>query len=184
MFFLSCSIPSDTYKREAIKYEKRPPPIVEWSMIGIVGAIVPSCNPRSTIIGADPVHRLPGVSQTVALKLLRFDLKTVKQLAELGDKDLRLYVLKSEFISKKRLEEFRNSAVQALSHQSRAMMDRRGLPKARLKKSKDGEAGGGRGRATFRSRNQEWEKKSKDGGSRKSGERNDVEQGGIEMKRW
>ena len=129
----SVSLNSDTYKREATKYEKRPPPIVQWSMIGIIGAIIPACNPRTTVIESDPIHRLSGVSQSVALKLLRFNLKTVKQLAELDDKDLKLVVLKSEFINKKRLVGFRKTAVQALSYRSKAMNDRRGLPKAKNK---------------------------------------------------
>lgn len=132
--FLSLgSLNSDTYKREATKYEKRPPPIVQWSMIGIIGAIIPACNPRTTVIESDPIHRLSGVSQSVALKLLRFNLKTVKQLAELDDKDLKLVVLKSEFINKKRLMGFRKTAIQALSYRSKAMNDRRGLPKAKNK---------------------------------------------------
>ena len=102
-------------------------------MIGIIGAIIPACNPRTTVIESDPIHRLSGVSQSVALKLLRFNLKTVKQLAELDDKDLKLVVLKSEFINKKRLVGFRKTAVQALSYRSKAMNDRRGLPKAKNK---------------------------------------------------
>ena len=134
-FFTLNSKKSDTYKREAIKYEKKPPPIVQWSCIGIIGAIVPSCNPRSIIIESDPLHYLPGVSQNVGLKLLRFNLKTVQHLAELSDKDLRLVVLKSEFISNKRLVEFRKAAIEALSYQSKAIVDRRGLPKAQVKKS-------------------------------------------------
>ena len=34
---LFTAIVIDTYKREAMKYEKRPPPIVVWSCIGIIG---------------------------------------------------------------------------------------------------------------------------------------------------
>jgi hypothetical protein len=66
---------------------------------------------------------------------LRFNLKTVQHLAELSDKDLRLVVLKSEFISNKRLVEFRKAAIEALSYQSKTIVDRRGLPKAQVKKS-------------------------------------------------
>jgi hypothetical protein len=39
--------------------------------------------------------------------------------------------MKSEFVKKKKLLEFRKAAVQALSHKSKEMMDRRGLPKAK-----------------------------------------------------
>jgi hypothetical protein len=72
---LFTAIVIDTYKREAMKYEKRPPPIVVWSCIGIIGAIIPSCKPRSDIIETDLIHRLPGLSQSMALKLNRFELK-------------------------------------------------------------------------------------------------------------
>ena len=128
---LFTAIVIDTYKREAMKYEKRPPPIVVWSCIGIIGAIIPSCKPRSDIIETDLIHRLPGLSQSMALKLNRFELKTVGDLRSLNDKDLRLFAMKSEFVSKNRLLEFRKAAVQALSHKSKEMMDRRGLPKAK-----------------------------------------------------
>ena len=130
---LFTAIVIDTYKREALKYEKRPPPTIKWSCIGIVGAIIPSCNPRSTVLPTDPIERLPGISHSMALKLIRFELKTVKDLAELKDSEVRLFALKSEFITQKRLTEFRQSAMESLSSRNRDNVDRRGMAKMNRK---------------------------------------------------
>ena len=136
---LFTAIVIDTYKREAMKYEKRPPPIVVWSFAGVRGAICPGCAPRTVILSSDPISRLNGISSSMALKLLRFDLKTVQQLADLDDKEVRLVALKSAFISKKRLTTFRDIAVSALSQESKDNMDFRGRPKTKFgkKRSKD-----------------------------------------------
>ena len=130
---LFTAIVIDTYKREALKYEKRPPPTVNWSCIGIIGAIIPSCNPRSNVIESDPIERLPGISHSMALKLVRFELKSVKHLAELKDSNLRLFALKSEFITQQRLMDFRQTAIEALSSRNRDNVDRRGMPKLKRK---------------------------------------------------
>ena len=127
---LFAAIVIDTYKREAVKFEKRPPPIVIWSCAGIRGAICPACAPRSIILGSDPISHLNGISSSMAMKLLRFDLKTVRQLADLGDRELRLVALKSAFISKKRLMSFRDIAIGALSQENKSNMDLRGRPKS------------------------------------------------------
>ena len=125
----------DTYKREATKYEKRPPPIVVWSCAGVRGAICPACAPREIILGSDPISHLNGISSSMAMKLLRFDLKTVRQLADLDDRELRLVALKSAFVSRKRLLSYRDIAINALSQESKSNMDLRGRPKRVFKRA-------------------------------------------------
>lgn len=144
---LFTAIVIDTYKREAVKYEKRPPPVVVWTCAGMRGAICPACAPRHIILGSDPIDRLNGISSSMAMKLLRFELKTVRQLADLDDRELRLVALKSAFISRKRLLSFRDIAINALSQESKNNMDLRGKPKQVFKRARKGGGGGNKERS-------------------------------------
>ena len=100
----------DGYRAAAERYERTPPPMIQWSLQGILGAIIKSLEPQDLVRPDDPVIALASVGQTMANRLKRVDIKIVKDLAKLTDRDISLAVSRTAFIGKESLEKLREEA--------------------------------------------------------------------------
>jgi Ca2+-binding EF-hand superfamily protein len=101
----------DGYRAAAERYERTPPPLIQWSLQGILGAVIKSLEPQDLIRPDDSVIALASVGQTMANRLKRVDIKIVKDLAKLTDRDISLAVSRTAFIGKESLEKLREEAI-------------------------------------------------------------------------
>ena len=104
----------DGYKSAAERYALRPPELVQWTCKGILGAIVPSFQPKDMITPNDPVSHLAEIGKNMGKKLKRVDVKTIKELATMTDRDISIATSKTVFISTDKFNEFRQAAIRVV----------------------------------------------------------------------
>ena len=100
----------DGYRTAAEKYERAPPPVILWTLRGVLGAIFPSLQPQDMVKPSDPVTLIDTVGTTMGNRLKRVDIRTVKDLQELTDRDISVAISRTAFISKTALENYRREA--------------------------------------------------------------------------
>ena len=66
---------------------------------GILGAIIPSCQPKDMTYPSDPVFHMKEVGKNMAKKLKRVGVKTISDLATMTDRDISQATGKTVFIS-------------------------------------------------------------------------------------
>ena len=100
----------DGYRTAAEKYERAPPPVILWTLRGVLGAIFLSLQPQDMVKPSDPVTLIDTVGTTMGNRLKRVDIRTVKDLQELTDRDISVAISRTAFISKTALENYRREA--------------------------------------------------------------------------
>ena len=78
---------------------------------GILGAIIPSCQPKDMTYPSDPVFHMKEVGKNMAKKLKRVGVKTISDLATMTDRDISQATGKTVFISTEKFIEFRKAAI-------------------------------------------------------------------------
>eukprot|EP00943_MAST-04B_sp_MAST-4B-sp1_P003828 g3828.t1 len=101
----------DGYRAAAERYELKPPELVQWTFKGILGAIISSFQPKDMIHPNDPVSHLKEIGVNMGKKLKRVDIRSIKDLAVLTDRDISIATSKTVFISADKFKEFRAAAI-------------------------------------------------------------------------
>ena len=78
---------------------------------GILGAIIPSCQPKDMTYPSDPVFHMKEIGKNMAKKLKRVGVKTIHDLATMTDRDISQATGKTVFISTEKFIEFRKAAI-------------------------------------------------------------------------
>ena len=78
---------------------------------GILGAIIPSCQPKDMTYPSDPVFHMKEIGKNMAKELKRVGVKTIHDLATMTDRDISQATGKTVFISTEKFIEFRKAAI-------------------------------------------------------------------------
>lgn len=73
-----------------------------------------SFQPKDMITPNDPVSHLAEIGKNMGKKLKRVDVKTIKELATMTDRDISIATSKTVFISTDKFNEFRQAAIRVV----------------------------------------------------------------------